>query len=187
MKTVLLSTFTIMLLGWTSICVSQEFVWAPAFPVGEQIPAIDAPDQTGERKTLADLSGEKGLVLVLSRSFDWCPYCIAQLQQLVDVAEDFAALGFTVATMTYDSEQILQDAQSDHDVHFPLLRDENARHILALGILNTDYQPGSRAYGIPYPGIFVLTPNGNILAKFAEEDYRDRPDFQYLLEAVKQF
>ena len=68
---------------------------------------------------------------------------------------------------------------------FPLLRDEDTTHVTALGILNTEYEPGSRAYGIPYPGIFLLSPDGAVLAKFAEEDYRNRPDFDYVLEAAR--
>ena len=47
-----------------------------------------------------------------------------------------------------------------------------------------DYEPGHRVYGIPYPGIFLVDPNGVIQAKFAEESYRDRPDFANVLEAA---
>lgn len=51
--------------------LAQDFVWAPEFPVGGTIAAIEAPDQNGEMRTLANLSGEKGLLLMFSRSFDW--------------------------------------------------------------------------------------------------------------------
>lgn len=49
----------------------QDFVWAPDFPVGSQIISISAPDQNGDIKTFDDLTGEKGLLFMLSRSFDW--------------------------------------------------------------------------------------------------------------------
>ncbi|ALO44867.1 peroxiredoxin family protein [Pseudohongiella spirulinae] len=186
MKNPLMPIIGSLLLLFSSFSIAQEFNWAPEFPVGSQIPAIDAPDQTGARRGLDDLSGDKGLLLVLSRSFDWCPYCIAQLQQLVDVVDEFDALGFNVATMTYDSIDTLKNAEIDYETRFPLLRDEGTRHVSALGILNADYEPGSRAYGIPYPGIFLLSSDGTVLAKFAEEDYRDRPDFGYVLEAARQ-
>jgi peroxiredoxin len=186
MKVLLMPIIGAALLFWNSLSAAQEFIWAPEFPVGSQIPTIDAPDQTGSRRSLGDLSGEKGLLLVLSRSFDWCPYCIAQLQQLVDVVDEFDEMGFNVATMTYDSLDTLKNAEIDYETRFPLLRDEDTRHVSALGILNTDYEPGSRAYGIPYPGIFLLNSDGTVLAKFAEEDYRNRPDFGYVLEAARQ-
>jgi hypothetical protein len=43
--------------------------WGPA--VGAQMPSIAAPDQAGVEHSLADLSGDQGLLLFLSRSADW--------------------------------------------------------------------------------------------------------------------
>lgn len=43
--------------------------WGPA--VGSRLPVLEAPDQTGTVRTLADLSGEQGLLLFLARSADW--------------------------------------------------------------------------------------------------------------------
>lgn len=164
--------------------LAQDWVWAPDFEVGDTIPSIEAPDQNGDVQTLAQLTGEKGLVLVLSRSFDWCPYCIAQLEKLVDVAPEFAALGVTVVAMTYDSQEVLKGAEVDYAVTFPLLQDVDVKHVSALGILNKQYEPGQRAYGIPEPGIFLLSADGTIHFKFAEQDYRMRPDFALVLEAA---
>lgn len=176
------------LLLWASLATSaaraQEFVWSPALPVGATLPMLDAVDQAGERHTLADLVGENGLVLVMSRSFDWCPYCINQLQQLVTVEEQFKALGYNVAAMTYDPVATLKEASEQYGTGFPLLFDEGNTHVNAMGILNTQYEPGHRAYGIPYPGIFIVDTQGVILAKLAEEDYRDRPDFSLVLETA---
>lgn len=43
--------------------------WGPR--VGTSIPVLDAPDHTGERRTLADLAGDNGLLIFLNRSADW--------------------------------------------------------------------------------------------------------------------
>lgn len=43
--------------------------WGPA--VGETVGAIAAEDQDGDVRDLASLSGERGLVLVVSRSAVW--------------------------------------------------------------------------------------------------------------------
>lgn len=182
--TLLLSS--LMLLVASAQAISQDWQWAPDFPVGATLPAIEAQDEEGAIRTLDDLSGDKGLVLVLSRSFDWCPYCIAQLQQLVEVAPQFEALGVNVATMTYDSIEVLKNAEIDYGTTFPLLRDEDNKHFSALNIVNDQYTPGERAYGIPYPGIFLVDANGTIQFKFAEEDYRERPDFALVLDAARE-
>ncbi|MDE0038042.1 MAG: hypothetical protein OXU77_10875 [Gammaproteobacteria bacterium] len=43
--------------------------WGPA--VGSTAPAIEAEDQDGTVRDLASLCGERGVLLVLSRSADW--------------------------------------------------------------------------------------------------------------------
>jgi peroxiredoxin len=165
---------------------AQEFIWAPQLPVGSALPAISAQDQTGTVRSLQEISGEKGLVLVLSRSFDWCPYCIAQLQRLVEAAPEFQAMGINVASMTYDPVDTLAAAAEEHGVEFPLLFDENVKHVNAMGLRNMQYEPGQRAYGIPYPGIFLIDAQGVIRAKFAEEDYKLRPEFSLVMEEAKK-
>ena len=43
--------------------------WGP--PVGANAPAIEAADHDGMTRDLASLRGERGVLLVLSRSADW--------------------------------------------------------------------------------------------------------------------
>ena len=62
---------TVLLLTTVQPGVAQEFVWAPDFPVGTAVPQIEAQDQNGEMKTLQQLNGEKGVLLMFSRSFSW--------------------------------------------------------------------------------------------------------------------
>jgi len=123
---------------------------------------------------------------MLSRSFDWWPFCKSQLVQLTEIADQFEAMGISLVAMTYDSVEMLKSVEEDMDVQFTMLRDEDIKHVNALGILNTDYEPDSRAYGVPHPGIFLIGPDGVIRAKFAEEGYRTRPDFNYVLEAAAE-
>jgi len=104
--------------------------------------------------------------------------------QLTELSDQIEAMGISVVAMTYDSVDLLKDVQLDQDISFTLLRDENRKHVDAFGILNTDYAPDSRAYGVPYPGIFLISPDGVIRHKFAEARYQDRPDFAHVLEAA---
>lgn len=106
--------------------------------------------------------------------------------QLTEIADQFEDLGVNVVAMTYDSIETLKDVEIDRDVDFTLLHDADITHVNRFGILNTDHEPGSRAYGIPYPGIFLVSPDGVIRHKFAEESYRDRPDFANVLEAAEE-
>lgn len=53
------------------ISQAQDFIWAPDFPVGTALPPIAAQDQDGSVRNFDDLKGEKGLLFMFSRSFDW--------------------------------------------------------------------------------------------------------------------
>lgn len=59
------------MLGLAGATWAASFVdsWGPA--VGDTAPAIEAEDQDGTIRDLASLSGERGVLLVLSRSADW--------------------------------------------------------------------------------------------------------------------
>jgi len=105
--------------------------------------------------------------------------------QLTEISDQVEAMGVNVAAMTYDSVATLKTVQEDQAIEFPLLHDEEVTHVNALGIRNLDYEPGHRIYGIPYPGIFLISPDGEILAKFAEERYQDRPPFDDILAAIE--
>lgn len=104
--------------------------------------------------------------------------------QLVEISDQFEAMGINVAAITYDSVELLKTVQEDQGIEFSLLHDEDVTHVNAFGIRNLDYEPGHRVYGIPYPGIFLIDPDGVIKYKFAEESYQIRPDFADVLEAA---
>lgn len=61
----------LMLLGSFQASIAQDFVWAPDFPVGASVPEISAQDQDGNVQSFDDLKGEKGMLFMMSRSFDW--------------------------------------------------------------------------------------------------------------------
>jgi len=105
--------------------------------------------------------------------------------QLTEIQNQFPAMGINVAAMTYDPYEFLKEVELDEGIEFTLMQDIDMKHVNAFGILNdTDYKPGDRAWGVPYPGIFLISPDGVIRYKFAEESYRDRPDFADVLEAA---
>ena len=62
---------SLMLLGGFQVSIAQDFVWAPDFPIGASIPEISAQDQDGNVQSFDGLKGEKVMLLMMSRSFDW--------------------------------------------------------------------------------------------------------------------
>ena len=105
-----------------------------------------------------------------------------QLQEQIDT---FREAGLGVVAMTYDAPALQQAFVSRHGITYPMLSDVDATSVRALGILNTDYQPGDSAYGIPYPGVFVVDRDGVIRAKVFVEAYSTRVDAEGVLRLAR--
>ena len=101
-----------------------------------------------------------------------------------EYVEGFTALGVETVALLYDSPRDLKYFARKHGLDFSLVSDKGSAVIRELGLLNTKMDPRTRYYGVPLPGIFLLDPEGRIVAKFAEQNYRDRPAFADLTDAV---
>ena len=88
--------------------------------------------------------------------------------------------------MTYDDREILADFQSEQNLGYPLLQDVDAVHVKAYGVLNPDYEPGNRGYGIPLPGILYINREGTVVGKFAVPGYRQRPPLEAVYAAIQE-
>ncbi len=84
-------------------------------------------------------------------------------------------MGLGVIALTYETEEKHLKFTKQYNIGYTILSDPESKYIKALGILNTEYDSDSMAYGVPYPGIFLVDAKGIVRAKFAEEGYRARP------------
>jgi hypothetical protein len=76
--------------------------------------------------------------------------------------------------ITYDSIEILADFAKRQNITLPLLSDPQSATIRAFGILNTTVPTDSMAYGIPYPGTYIVDASGIVKSKYFEDRYQDR-------------
>jgi len=132
-------------------------------------------DQVGKPHRLPDLMGRNGLVLFFFRSADWCPYCQAQLIDVNGGVAEIEKRGYRVAGLSYDSPEILQAFTVKRHLTYTLLSDPKSEVIDRYKLRDPQYPPGSRAYGVPRPIIFVLDPSAVIKAKLYEESFKNRP------------
>jgi AhpC/TSA family protein/cytochrome c biogenesis DsbD-like protein len=79
-----------------------------------------------------------------------------------------------LAAVSYDSEAVLHTFAERKGIHFPLLCDPDSKIIRDLGILNETVEKTNPVFGVPHPGSFVLDSKGVIVAKYFEDDYRQR-------------
>jgi hypothetical protein len=82
--------------------------------------------------------------------------------------------GLGLAAISYDSPAILKNFADRRKITYPLLSDPESKIIRAFGILNETVKPGTSQFGIPHPGTYVVDRQGKIVAKYFEEDFRER-------------
>jgi peroxiredoxin len=177
-----------------SLLLSLTFFIAPSFAksssidvgptVGDKAPALVVIDQNKTPVSIDDLSAKKGLIILFFRSADWCPFCKRHLIELNEYADKFKALGFGVAAISYDTPEILTQFSQMHSLNYSLLSDQDAATMKAYDILNAQYKMEDDNYGIPYPGVVVITPDGNIDHKYFFKGYRKRVKFHDLYQQL---
>jgi peroxiredoxin len=162
---------------------NPDFDLGPA--VGAPAPAIGTPlDQSGKPRSLDSLMGEKGAVLFFFRSAAWCPYCQAQLIDLNGGVAEMAKRGYKLTGLSYDTPEIQAGFIAERGINYTLLSDPKSEVIDRYGLRDPQYKPGSKAYGVPRPIIFILDRKGVIKAKLYEETYKTRPPLGVVLETL---
>jgi hypothetical protein len=88
--------------------------------------------------------------------------------------EDLQRRGIGLAAISYDSTATLKKFAAARGITFPLIADANSAIIKRYGIFNTTVEPGSRSYGIPFPGTFMLDAKGVVRTRYFEDAYQER-------------
>jgi peroxiredoxin len=163
---------------------TDDFDPGPA--LGSRFPGLRASYQGREVKLIEEFAGENGTVFVASRSLDWCPYCMRQMIQLQEYNAQFTSAGIGLVAITYDSPLLQQAFIDKFGITIPVLSDINGLSFRTLGILNDQYRQGDRQYGIPYPGMIVINPAGEVVGKLFLEAYSSRVDSAAALAFAKK-
>jgi thioredoxin-dependent peroxiredoxin len=131
---------------------------------GDKLPELSLPDETGRRRTLADLAGERGLVLYAYPKDD-TPGCTVEAQDFRDRAEAMRAKGFAVAGISRDSAASHCSFRDKYDLTFPLLTDEDATFLAAIGAYGEKTNYGRITQGIIRSTV-VVPPDGTVLEHY---------------------
>ncbi len=183
---IILSSFTILLSGCATQSKKELLFAEVGLQVQSQVPEIKAVGIDGKSKTIKELSGNKGLALILFRSADWCPFCQRELIDMNDWHDKITALGYNMAAISYDRVEVLKEFMEDKEISFPLLSDQNYQTFKRLNVLNREYKKGDSVYGIPYPGVMVIDTQGKLSYQFFYKGYKKRIGGEDLYNALKQ-
>ena len=104
-----------------------------------------------------------------------------QLVELQAHRNKFEAEGIGIVVVTYDADEDQQQFVNKYGISYPLVSDIETTTVRALGVFNEEIESDSMAYGVPYPGFFVLDNSGTIRARSFLEGYEKRLDASAVL------
>lgn len=128
---------------------------------GDKLPEPGLADQTGETRTLGDLTGPKGLVLYVY-SKDNTSGCTAESEEFQHLADDFDRLGFHVAGISKDTSTSHANFAAKKGLSFPLLADPEKTYLDALGAWVEKKSRGKVSMGAQR-STFVARPDGTLI------------------------
>lgn len=126
------------------------------------------------------------MLVAFVRSADWCPFCMRQLIDLQHRATQLEKLGFPIVTVSVDTVPLVKKFADSHHITYTMLADPSGDINKGLGIRDESYPVGSKAFGVPQPGIFVLDGNQQIIGKYFVQGYRERPDLDMVIKDVER-
>lgn len=94
-------------------------------------------------------------------------------------------LGIGMLGITYDPPAQQKKFTARHDIPYPIYSDVGSKVIRRLGLLNEGMPQGTKYYGVPLPGLFIIDADRAIVAKLAEQAYQDRPTAEAILTATE--
>lgn len=153
--------------------------------VGEIAPMeIALNDANGNETSLANVAGENGTVLIMTRSVDWCPFCMAQLIETNEITDAVKERGYSLVGLSYDPPASLARFAGDENIGYVLLSDEDSEFIDATGLRDPQYADDPEVDGVPYAGVLVIGSDGTVQSKMVSDDYRQRPSNEYVLGMI---
>jgi peroxiredoxin Q/BCP len=187
-----IATLAVLGLAVTPVLHAPRWVWAaeavaPKTPtVGDTAPDFTLDDLSGKKDQLSELAKKGPVVLVMLRGYPGyqCPFCTAQVGQLLNKAADFKKAGANVL-LVYPGPA---DGLKDHAREFVRGKDIPSNFFLAL---DPDYS-FTKLYNLrweaphetSYPSTFVLNTAQKVLYAKVSKEHGDRAKVEDVLAAL---
>jgi len=147
---------------------------------GDLLPSFHLQDDEEHTRSFQDLAGRNGLYLVICRGA-WCVSCMAELLQLRDAYDAFAALGLDIAVVSTDPTVLSKMMKEEKGLPFPILSDPDLELIDALGLRHPRGRAGK---DIAHPAALLADSSGTVRWTFQGLTVQERASFDTVLEAI---
>jgi len=156
--------------------------------VGNVLPDFELPDANGALFNSDSLAGAPAVVMFYRGN--WCPFCVAQIGELVDRYKDLEALGTNVVLISSQSDVDTQNLARKYAVPINFLVDKNnqladrldiaAKNVVPIGL------PGDFVADAAMPTLIVANANGTIVFSDQTDNYRVRPEPDVFLAILRR-
>lgn len=168
---------------------------------GDSMPEFALPDAQGKLVHSNDLIAIAPLVISFFRG-RWCPYCITELEAWRDAYSILREHGALFIAISPQSIRQNDFTVTQHELPFPVLRDEKASVAAAFGagytvpasyrdyyrsiLVNIPFINDEDSWRLPVPATFVIGQNGVVQWSSGFADFRVRPEPEEALGVLKQ-
>jgi len=156
--------------------------------VGAKLPAFSLQDIAGNTFHSTSLAGSPA-VLMFYRG-NWCPLCMAQIQEMAERYADLEALGIQVLLISPQPEEQTRKLAARFQVPFRFLVDTDNKLAETVGIAVANGVPaglpGGYAPDTVLPTLVVCNAAGTILFSDQTDNYRVRPEPDVFLAILRR-
>lgn len=161
---------------------------SPALQKGARLPGFTLEDIGGRTLRAEDLSA--GPAFLLFYRGNWCPFCMAQVGEIVGRYKELEDLGVTVALISPQPPHKTAKLAAKHGINMRFLIDRDNRAARALGIeIKRGLPMGMTLLGYAeetvMPTIILIGRDGRILYAERSDNYRVRPEPATLIEILR--
>ena len=170
--------------------------------VGDRMPSFALKDRNGNTVSSDDFLKHGPLIVTFFRG-TWCPYCMAELRALSEIAGDITKAGGAIVAISPQAPD-RQDAEVLDGISFPVLFDRDNAVGKQFGLVydfpedlkelyqnifknDISLQNGVSAWQLAVPARYVVSRGGTIVDAHIDPDYRYRPEPLVTLSVLKQY
>jgi peroxiredoxin len=156
---------------------------------GSKLPHFTVRDVNDKLVSSAQLT-DTPAILIFYRG-NWCPFCTAQIKELIARYKEINALGVRIALIAPQSHENTVGVSKIYDAKFDFLTDEENAAARTLGIEHKNGLPmGMQMMGYDsdtvMPTVIITGKDGKIVWTHETDNYRVRPEPGTFLEVLRQ-
>lgn len=156
---------------------------------GTRLPHFTVRDVKDNLVSSAQLT-DRPAILIFYRG-NWCPFCSAQIKELIARYKQLDALGVRVAFIAPQPHENTIGISKTYDAKFDFLTDEGNAAARTLGIEHKDGLPmGMQVLGYDndtvMPTVIITGKDGKIVWTHETDNYRVRPEPDVFLDVLRR-